>query len=117
MSRKLSYCWKKFEKYRHSQLAQQMWAYLTRNENVEAMQEAVERGEAAVEPLCPKLQELFAQKIEDHSGDSDELRTLCLNMSKQIMEQCGYVHSACKFMPNNPFVGSAALFIRSDQNN
>lgn len=100
----------RFETLATTELAKAMWQCLTQEANILKMEEAIARGEAPVVPLDEELHERFSDLIEKEETDSAELRVLCMNMMKQLLEQKGYQHTACAFVPKGSFVTSAGLF-------
>lgn len=74
------------------------------------MEEAISRGESPIVPLDAELHERFSAQIDEEEADSGELRVLCMNMMKQLLELKGYRHTACAFIPGGSFVTSAGLF-------
>lgn len=104
----------RFEKLAHSPLAKAMWHCLTEPENIDKMEAAIARGEAPVVPLDGELHEKFSELIEREQADSGELRVLCMNMMKQLLELKGYRHTACTLVPQGAFVRSAGLFEKSE---
>lgn len=91
-------------------LAKAMWSCITKSENIEKMEQAIAQGESPVVPLDNELYERFGSLIEEADADTEELRVLCMNMMKQLLEQKGYTHTACTLVPTGSFVKSAGLF-------
>lgn len=100
----------RFVKLADSPLAKSMWHCVTSDENIEKMEIAIAKGDSPVLPLEDELHEKFHIEIEESDAESSELRILCMNMMKQVLEHLGYSHKACTLLPGGKFVTSAGLF-------
>lgn len=104
----------RFAKLAQKELAREMWRCLTASENISRMKKAIARGEAPVTAIEKQLHEKFSSQIETAKESSDELRILCMNMMKQLLEYKGYRHTACTLLFDGCFVKSAGLFELSE---
>ncbi len=95
-----------------SDLAKEMWHCVSSEQARNKMLDAISNGEAPVAPIDTELHEMFSEKIDSMNEDESELRILCMNMMKQILEFQGYEHVGCALRANGQFVKSAGIFKR-----
>lgn len=100
----------RFETLAELKLASDMWHCLTSESSMNAMLEAADSGEAPVAPIDSELHEQFSHRIEQSGHDESELRILCMNMMKQLLELQGYEHVGCALRVEGEFVKSAGIF-------
>jgi hypothetical protein len=91
-----------------------VWSCLTKTENVEQMESAIDDGKSPLLPMDSELNSRFSQKIIDSNHDEEELRIMCLNMMKQLLEFMGYEHTACALIRDGEFVKSAGIYKKID---
>jgi len=101
---------KRFAQLSQSELAEDMWHCITHPERVESILESVTKGDPAVASVDSELHQRFSARILKSSEDEDELRTLCMNMIKQLLEHLGYEHVGCALRSSGEFVKSAGIF-------
>jgi len=90
--------------------SQVLWEYLTRQETLDLMSAAAEEGQPAILPLDATLRKLFSRHGMDSFNELERLKTMSLNMVKQLLEENGYSHIACAFLPQGNFFKTAAVF-------
>ncbi len=100
----------RFAQLAQSTLASDIWHCITQPSTVNEIIQAVEKGEPAVAPIDGDLHQQFSERILNSSEDEDELRTLCMNMIKQLLEHLGYEHVGCALRSSGEFVKSAGIF-------
>ncbi len=105
----------RFAQLAQSELASDMWHCITQPSTVEKIIHAVEKGEPPVAPIDSDLHRSFSERIVDSSEDEDELRTLCMNMMKQLLKHLGYEHVGCALRSSGEFVKSAGIFQKCDR--
>ncbi len=91
-------------------LAKEMWQCVSRQESIDRMTAAINEGKPAVTYMDAELHERFSETLKDHGELEPELRILCMNMMKQLLEHLGYEHVACAICPTGEFVRSAGIF-------
>lgn len=97
------------------ELAADMWHCLTSDHTMKAIIQAADAGEAPVAPIDSDLHTLFSKRIEESEHDESELRILCMNMMKQLLELQGYEHVGCALRGNGEFVKSAGIFRKREK--
>ena len=105
----------RFAKLAESELASDMWHCITQPHTVESIVNSVDKGDPAVAPIDGELHKQFSERILNSSEDEDELRTLCMNMMKQLLEHVGYEHVGCALRSDGEFVKSAGIFQKYDR--
>lgn len=98
-----------------SDLAIEMWECVTREDNLQKMLETVKRGETPLIPLDDELHATFHALIEASHIDSDDLRVLCKNMMKKVLEKEGYTHVGCTLYPHGKFAKDCGLFTKTSE--
>lgn len=93
--------------------AGEMWAFLTDDSHLQQMLAAVAKGKLAIEPLLPEIEQRFAEPLASPFYPPEEVAVFVNNMIKQIMEQCGYEHSACGICRGRFFKMSGVYRLRS----
>lgn len=100
----------RFKELAQTDLAKDMWTVVADESNINKMIEAINNNAAPVTALDDELHEKFTARIEESTEDTEELKVLCMNMMKQILEKRGYSHSACAMLFTGKFVKSAGMF-------
>lgn len=88
---------------------QQIRALLNRPCSIQKMMEAGADAIPSILPLQKQLTEIISN-AEPAADRKDQLIKLSLRLCKQIMEQHGWCHAGCTFLPDNPLFDSAAFF-------
>lgn len=98
-----------------SDLAVEMWECVSREDNLQKMIATVEEGKTPLLPLDDELHERFHDLIEKSQTSSDDLRILCKNMMKSILEKEGYTHVGCTLVPQGKFAKDCGLFSKTSE--
>ncbi len=91
-------------------IAKDVWAFLTEDESVKLMKQAVSKELPAVDPLDEQLKNMLINQYFGSDKEAEHFKTMCLNMIKQIMEHLGYFCAACIFQPKGYYFTTAGLF-------
>ena len=91
-------------------LAHEMWSCVSRQESIDRMISAINEGKPAVTYMDKELHERFSETLKEHGELEPELRILCMNMMKQLLEHLGYEHIACALCSSGEFLKSAGIF-------
>lgn len=100
----------RFAPHVNSDLAHEMWACVSRQESIDRMITAINEGKPAVTYMDSELHARFSELLKDHGELEPELKILCMNMMKQLLEHLGYEHTACAICSQGEFVKSAGIF-------
>lgn len=76
-----------YSKFYNTPNGKRLWEFLTRPDNIKLMKGAVYLNKVAVEILTPWLLEEF-----DREYFTNEIKQMCGNMVRQILENEGYQH-------------------------
>lgn len=90
-----------------------LWAFLTNDSHLQQMLASVAKEKPAIEPLLPEIELRFAEPLASPLYPPEDVAVFINNMIRQIMEQCGYEHSACGICRGRFFTMSGLYRLRS----
>lgn len=105
----------RFEELAKTDLALEMWHCVSSPDAIERMLRAINEQKPAVTYMDSELHKQFSERILAMHEDEEELRVLCMNMSKQLLEHLGYEHVGCALFGQGEFVKSAGIFQKKEE--
>lgn len=90
----------------------ELWEFLSHKIQINKMIQATKEGLPAIKHFLDELESEFKDYLESEKYPAEEIAIFANNMIKHIMENYGYVHSACGICPSAKYVKTSGIYTR-----
>jgi len=86
------------------------WAFLTEQDHILAMGNAIAKGRPAIEPLIADIETRFEEHLTSKEYHDDDACVLVNNMILQILELRGFRHVSCGLCAHARFIKQSGIY-------
>lgn len=87
-----------------------LWGFLSNKIQINKMIKATKEGLPAIKHFLDDLENQFQDYLESEKYPAEEVAIFANNMIKHIMENYGYIHSACGICPTAKYVKTSGIY-------